>query len=176
MANFKPAFELMIGHEGGYVNDPSDPGGETYKGVARKIHPDWSGWPMIDLFKTHASFPSMLDGNTELQGKVESFYLNKFWLRTGGDLIKNQDVAESIFDFGVNAGVGTSVELAQKVVGAYPDGKFGIHTADAINAFDPDHFLAAFALAKIARYVSICKKRPESKKYFFGWVCRALNL
>lgn len=176
MADFTKAFKLMIAHEGGYVNDPQDPGGETYKGVARKMQPDWNGWPMIDLFKAHASFPSMLDDNIELQGKVESFYLNKFWLRTGGDLIKKQEVAESIFDFGVNAGVGTSASLAQMVVGTLPDGKFGIHTADAINAFDPDLFLTSFALAKIARYISICKKRPESKKYFFGWVCRALNL
>jgi len=176
MANFNQAFKLMIEHEGGYVNDPQDPGGETYKGVARKMQPNWDGWPMIDLFKAHASFPSMLDGNIELQNKVIAFYEQKFWLRTGGDMIINQQVAESIFDFGVNAGVGTSVELAQGVVGSETDGKMGIHTADAINSFDPDLFLASFSLAKIARYISICKKRPESKKYFFGWVCRALNL
>ena len=36
-------------HEGGYVFDPDDSGGETYKGVARKFHSKWEGWSKIDL-------------------------------------------------------------------------------------------------------------------------------
>jgi lysozyme family protein len=44
MAEFNPALEKVLSHEGGYVVDPNDPGGETYKGVARKIHSKWDGW------------------------------------------------------------------------------------------------------------------------------------
>ncbi|MEI6091953.1 MAG: putative peptidoglycan-binding domain-containing protein, partial [bacterium] len=91
------------------------------------------------------------------------------------DDIENQLVADSIFDFGVNAGVRTSASLAQLVVEADPDGVIGPATITKLNAFDPDHFLAAFTVAKIARYISIVKKRPESRKYFYGWICRTIN-
>lgn len=67
MAEFKPAFEQTIAHEGGYMNDPDDPGGETYKGVARKYWPKWLGWHIIDLLKRQAGFPANMDTNQELQ-------------------------------------------------------------------------------------------------------------
>lgn len=176
MANFKTAFELMIEHEGGYVNDLDDPGGETYKGVARKIHSKWNGWIKIDILKSQSGFPANLDRDQELQAAVIDFYEVQFWNRVCGSLISEQAVANSIFDFAVNAGAGTSAELAQKVVKAKPDGAIGPDTLKAINSFDPDHFIAAFTLEKIKKYVAIVKKRPASMKYFFGWICRALNL
>jgi lysozyme family protein len=175
MANFKTAFDLMIAHEGGYVNDPDDPGGETYKGVARKIFSKWDGWQTIDMLKRQAGFPANLDKDTELQLRVQMFYEINFWDKIKGDEIINQEVANSIFDFAVNAGVESSVLLAQLVVDINPDGVIGPNSIVRINAFDIDHFLAAFTVAKIARYVNIVKKRPTSRKYFYGWVCRALG-
>ena len=103
------------------------------------------------------------------------FFYTHFWLKVNGEKIADQQVAESIFDFAVNAGVSVSISLAQTVVGATADGLIGSKTIEAINSFDSGHFLAAFALAKINRYVEICTKRPASKKYFFGWVVRSLN-
>jgi hypothetical protein len=41
MAIFKSSYQLMHAHKGGYVKNPDDPGGETYRGVARKIWPRW---------------------------------------------------------------------------------------------------------------------------------------
>ncbi len=175
MADFTKAFQLMIAHEGGYVNDPDDPGGETYKGVARKIFSKWDGWPKIDLLKRQSDFPGNLDRDSEIQDAVSHFYQVNFWDKINGDQITNQVIANSIFDFGVNAGVSTSASLAQMVVGADSDGVIGANTITAINNFDPDHFLAAFTVAKIARYVNIVKKRPTSRKYFYGWVLRALG-
>lgn len=175
MADFKKAFELMMGNEGGYVNDPKDPGGETYKGISRNNFPGWIGWEAIDLFKMHRGFPNMLDGNHNLQVEVGYFYETKFWNRIAGGLITEQDVANSIFDFGVNSGVATSARLAQKVVNAKTDGIIGVHTADALNSFNPAHFLAAFAVEKIRRYVEIIQARPESRKYLLGWIIRALK-
>lgn len=175
MADFTQAFQLTIAHEGGYVNDPDDPGGETYKGVARKIHSKWDGWQTIDMLKRQAGFPGNLDKDPELQEAIADFYRVNFWDRVKGDNITEQKVAESIFDFAVNAGVGTSASLAQMVVETKADGVIGQESIAKINAFDTDHFLAAFTVAKIARYVNIVKKRPTSRKYFYGWVLRALN-
>ena len=175
MADFTQAFQLMIAHEGGYGNDPDDPGGETYKGVARKIFSKWDGWTKVDILKRQTGFPANLDKDPELQQNVYDFYRVTFWDKMNGDQINNQDIANSIFDFGVNAGIGTSASLAQIVVGATSDGVIGPDSISGINNFDPDHFLASFTVAKIARYVNIVKKRPTSRKYFYGWVIRALG-
>jgi len=175
MANFIEAFRLIMDHEGGYVNDPDDPGGETYKGVARKMHSKWEGWTTIDLLKRQSGFPANLERDAELREMIGTFYLNQFWNRIQGDEITNQQVAESIFDFAVNAGVQTAVVLAQMVVNAKADGVLGAETISKINSCDPKYFLAAFTVAKIARYVTIVKKRPTSRKYFYGWVLRSLG-
>ena len=175
MADFNQAFQLMIVHEGGYVNDPDDPGGETYKGVARKIFSKWDGWTTIDLLKRQSGFPGNLDKDVELQHDVGEFFRVNFWNKVKGDGITNQKVAESIFDFGVNAGVGTSASLAQLVVETETDGVIGNESINRINAFNAEHFLAAFTVAKIARYVGIVKKRPTSRKYFYGWILRSLS-
>lgn len=175
MADFSKALNVILGNEGGYVNDPSDRGGETYKGISRNNFPGWIGWDTIDLLKVHRNFPDMLDGNRDLQVEVGYFYETKFWNRMAGDQISEQAVANSIFDFGVNSGVATSARLAQEVVGAKTDGIIGAKTAEAINSFNPAHFLAAFTVEKIRRYVEIVQARPESKKYLLGWIIRAIK-
>ncbi len=48
MANFTQAYNLTSAHEGGYVNDAIDRGGETYRGISRVYHSSWKGWSNID--------------------------------------------------------------------------------------------------------------------------------
>ena len=175
MSTFESSLAQVLSNEGGYVHDPDDPGGETYKGVARTMHSKWAGWEQIDLMKNKPDFPKNLDNNQELQEEIAHFYRVHFWNRLKGDDIKSPQIAHSIFDFGVNAGVKTSAKLAQSVVKATPDGVMGPRSLDLLNAFDEDHFLAAFTVAKIARYVAIIKKRPTSRKYLYGWIRRALG-
>jgi lysozyme family protein len=175
MAEFQPALQKVLAHEGEYVNDPDDLGGETYKGIARNRHSKWSGWVRIDMSKGQSGFPANLEKDVKLQEEIALFYQVNFWDTLSADNINNQLVANSIFDFGVNAGVQMSALLAQIVVEATADGVIGPQSIEKINAFDPDHFLAAFTVAKIARYVTIIKRRPTSRKYLYGWVCRALE-
>ena len=100
-----------------------------------------------------------------------------WWNKTVSHIqnIPNQHIAEAIFDFAVNAGPVVSIKLAQATVGVEPDGVLGDTTLQKINTDDPRAFLAVFTLSKIGRYVSICEKRKESRKYFFGWVRRSLE-
>jgi lysozyme family protein len=175
MADFKKAFLLILANEGGYVIDPDDPGGETYKGIARKKQPEWVGWFFVDAMKNQPNFPKSLDDKTDLHAEIERFYKVVFWDKVGGDLINDQQVANSIFDFAVNSGVTTSLGLVQKVVGTNCDGVIGPKTIQAINSFEPDHFITAFKVEKCRKYISICMKRPDSRKYFFGWIDRAVN-
>ena len=122
MAQFDAAFDATMKAEGGYVNDPQDPGGETYKGIARTRNSKWPGWTTIDLMKEKRNFPKNLDGNGELQEHVKNLYERNYWDKVKGDDIQNQDIAESLFDFAVNAGPKTSAKLAQLTVGAKADG------------------------------------------------------
>lgn len=175
MADFNTAFDVTMKAEGGYVNDPDDPGGETYKGIARSRNPKWSGWTNIDLLKNTSNFPKNLENDADLQQKIRDLYEANYWDKIRGDHIVDQDIAESIFDFAVNAGPRTSAKLAQMTVNAKADGVIGPATLEKINADDKRAFLAVFALAKIGRYVNICENRRESRKYFFGWVRRTLE-
>jgi hypothetical protein len=175
MADFASAFAATMKAEGGYVNDPQDPGGETYKGIARKMNSKWDGWILIDLARKENKFPANLDSNAALQAKIKDFYEVNYWDKILGDKITNQSVAECIFDFAVNAGPITSAKLAQITVGVEADGTLDHDNLDKINAEDPRVFIALFSLHKIARYVHICEKRQESKKFFYGWVKRTLE-
>ena len=165
----------MLTHEGGYSNDPDDRGKETYKGISRANHNNWSGWSIIEKLKGKSDFPSILDKDVELQKQVELFYLYEFWLPLKADQIQNQINADSIFDFAVNAGIITCVQLAQSIIGTKTDGVIGVITLTKINTIDPKHFQAAITVGKIAYYMYIIKKRPTNKKFLHGWIIRSLE-
>jgi lysozyme family protein len=175
MAEFKISLQKTLTHEGGYIIDSDDWGGETYKGISRVSHNNWSGWAIIDKYKTKTDFLSILDKDMELQKQVELFYLYKFWLPLKADQIANQTTADSIFDFAVNAGIVTSVQLVQSIVGTKADGIIGEQTLKKLNSLDFGYFQPAFTVAKITHYISIIQKRPTNKKYLYGWIIRALS-
>ena len=168
MANFIPAFEKMIRHEGGFIleNVQNDLGGQTYAGIARNHHSDWDGWQIIDR--------NDID-NPQLTQKDRNFYEKEFWNRCKGDKIKNQKIAESIFDFSVNAGSRTAAKLAQLVIDATPDGVIGPKTLEKLNDAEEELFTSKFALAKVARYTEICRRNPVQKKFLLGWINRTLG-
>lgn len=176
MSDFKQALEIILAHEGGYVNDPDDPGGETYRGIARKMNSKWPGWVTVDLLKLDKkAFPKNLDQDDVLQAAIRAFYEANYWDRIRGDDFSNQDAACAVFDFAVNAGVVASSKVAQVAARVAVDGVIGSVTVAKINAMDPRVFLSLFALGRIARYAAICEKRPESRKFFYGWVKRTLE-
>lgn len=118
MANFEKALELVLKNEGGYVNDPNDNGGETYKGISRRANPQWSGWKIIDGYKKkYKDFKKKLDSDNELQTCVKSLYRSNYWNPIKGDDLVHQDMAEEMFDAAVNFGITKAIKLAQKTVG-----------------------------------------------------------
>lgn len=163
MSDFQPAYEAMIRAEGGYVlhKVPGDRGGLTYAGIARNMNPRWPGWALIDA---EQEVPAQM---------VRDFYKVNYWDNIGGDQIKHQATAQTIFDFHVNAGRPARV-LAQLVVGVTPDGAFGPRTLAALDAYDPDKFVLAYALAKIARYRDIVTRDRTQQKFLLGWINRTL--
>jgi len=165
MADFLPAFEKTLVNEGGYhlTNIKSDRGGQTYAGIARNPNPQWAGWSYID------------HGDTPPAEMVRVFYRQNFWEPLGLTAISSQQVAQTIYDFAVNAGAGTAAKLAQIVAGTTPDGKIGQITTASINAMSGELFCARYALAKLARYEQIVSRNKEQGKFLLGWLRRTLK-
>jgi lysozyme family protein len=168
MANFDSAFDKMIRNEGGFklTNIAGDRGGQTYAGIARNAHPDWPGWRFVDAGDLT---------QVELTRSVRDFYRREFWNRIDGDAIIHQAIADTIFDFAVNAGSGTAAKLAQIVVGVVPDGAIGPRTLTALNGCDPELFALKYALAKVSRYAEICNRDRTQSKFLLGWINRTLK-
>jgi len=91
MSFFLPAFQIVVGIEGGYVNDPRDPGGETKWGISRRAYPD------LDIA-----------GLTLEQ--AQQIYLRDFWDACGCDVLP-WERALCLFDAAVNQGPGAARTL-----------------------------------------------------------------
>src|ERR1035437_9401902 len=176
MADFTISIAKTLQYEGGYSNNPNDPGGETYLGWSRANHPNDPVWLMIDKAKAIPNFPMNLNNDPAIKAAIVQSYKSDYWDKMQGDSITNQAIADSLFDYAVNAGVSTSVAMAQLALDIPSDGIFGSQTLQTINSANAETFLAAFSLAKIVRYVGIVKSRPTSQQFFYGWVKRTLNL
>jgi lysozyme family protein len=146
----------VIKREGGYVNDPKDPGGETKYGISKRAYPN------VDIA-----------GLTE--DGARDIYLRDYWLAPGLDKLPLTHV-EPVFDMGVNAGVFAAVKLAQRAVRVTADGRIGPRTVAAISAAPARDFRLAFALERLLFYLSTILARPTSVKYARGWFRRALEV
>lgn len=183
MADFKTAYKITMAHEGGYANNPHDSGGETWKGIARKKHPDWPGWALVDKAK-QGDFPSNLNSASGLQDLVEMFYKVKFWDYLKLDQINNQKIANELFDTSVNMGQGIAALFLQRSLNVsnrngkyYPDlqvdGNIGSVTVNAVNNHPrPDQVLKLINTLQGARYIGICEANPSQEIFLTSWLSR----
>ncbi len=133
MADFTKSFNRTAKNEGGYVNDPVDRGGETWKGIARKFWPNWDGWDIIDFHKKDPKFPSLLNAHEKLELSLRKFFKKEFWDVIRGDEILMQPMADSIYDSAVNMGTRTAIKLAQRTKGISETGRLDNYTLDRLN-------------------------------------------
>lgn len=137
MADFLIAYKKTGGFEGGWNHVANDRGGETYKGIARKFWPQWSGWKIVDKKKPLKHGAIIKD--PELERLVQNFYKKQFWDVVSGDDIEDQNTANTLYDFGVNAGYGRSIQNIQTVLGMKPTGKITSELIKRIN--NPENYL-----------------------------------
>ena len=131
------AYKKTGGWEGGWNNIKGDRGGETYKGIARNFHPTWPGWKIVDSNKPLKNGAIIKDEN--LERLVLDFYKKEFWDVIGGDKIEDQNTANTLYDFGVNAGYGRSISNIQTVLGMAATGKISAELLNRIN--NPENYL-----------------------------------
>ena len=122
-ANYDKCLETILHHEGGYVNHPKDPGGETNLGVTKRVYLEHGGTKdMKDL----------------LVEDVAPIYKKGYWDKMKGDELPN-GLDLCVFDFGVNAGPGRSAKYLQTMIGTVADGGIGPNTLKKLGAYVEEH-------------------------------------
>ena len=154
--NWEKCLEMILHHEGGYVNHPKDPGGETNLGVTKRV------------YEEHGGTKDMKDLTVE---DVSPIYKKSYWDRVKGDqLPAGLDLC--VFDFGVNAGTGRAAKYLQTLIGTVADGGIGPNTLKAVEAYVEEHGLAD----TITNYQAERQKYYESLSTFDtfgkGWTRR----
>jgi len=187
MADFYQSYQITMGHEGGYANDPDDVGGETYKGVARNYHPSWKGWSLVDGHRDSATFKKDLADDEELQQLVKEFYKANFWDVYLLDTFSSQIIANEMFDTGVNMGTSRASKFLQRALNylnknealyddLVDDGKIGNKTLKALNIIlDNGEERLLYKILNILQanhYLEYMTKSPTQEKFARGWFSR----
>lgn len=146
--NFDQAFERLIGHEGGYVADSQDPGGETNWGISKRSYPD-------------------LDIQHLTREDAMAIYKRDFWDVLGEEA--HPAVKFQVFDFAVNSGITTAIRKLQSAIGVADDGHFGPVSAARLKAMDVSDVLMRF----IAERLDFWRRLSTWPRFGAGWAGRA---
>lgn len=171
MADFNTFFPTLLKHEGGFVNDPADPGGATNKGVTIGTFQQCSQ-RLLNLAPTLENLKALTDA------QAGTIYKALYWDKVHGDEIALQPLANIVFDFQVNAG-GNASKLLQRVLndlGAKPpiavDGAIGPGTMKALAAADAKAVYAKYKQGRKDYYTHLVNQRPSLGKFLKGWLAR----
>jgi len=170
----------IVGREGGFVNDPDDPGGATKYGVAlgtlRRLKLDLTGDGRVGVADVRAL----------TQAQAEEIFVEHYYTRPGIDRLPAM-LRASVFDMYVNAG-GNAVKILQRLLREMGqtlavDGAIGpvtVAAAEAAAQAAPDHIADAYGIARRNYYLRLADRRPASRKFARtraggkgGWIRRA---
>lgn len=167
MSDFGPAVEVVLKHEGGFVDNPNDPGGATKYGISRRF----------------LALHGMSDEAADVEHITEDFargiYLKFFWTPNKYDAITDQNVATKIFDAAVNMGAQQAHRLLQRALGVIgydgivPDGFMGSQTLTAVNKCSPDRLIQALSEEFAAFYKVLASRNPKMAEFLPNWLKRA---
>lgn len=159
--NFDRCVAMIFEKEGGYSNHHRDQGGPTNFGIT---------------FRTYAAFldvpPDQVTEDMVKNMKKEEaneIYRSNYWTAARcNDLPAGVDL--SVFDFGVNAGVRTSIKMLQELVHVTADGSIGPITLAAVRTCDPKDLIVRFAERRLAYYRAL----PDFDAFGRGWTARTI--
>ncbi len=153
---FEEALRYILAEEGGYVNNPRDPGGMTNLGVTKRVWEKWIGKTVTEAEMRRLT-PEM----------VAPLYRQRYWDKCRcGELPSGVDFL--VFDTAVNMGVGAASKLLQEAVGSSPDGVIGPLTVAKAKA--AMHYAAVMQMAflRALRYM----KTKNIETFGNGWAAR----
>jgi lysozyme family protein len=152
MSDFRLAIQKTLIHEGGYVNNPNDAGGETNFGISKREYPN-------------------LDIKNLTQDQAIEIYREGYW-KPFYSQINSQLIADKLFDLGVLFGVGTAVGILQLSANITVDHKFGPNTLAAVNQSDEASLLAAYKTNMVTHAFNIVAAKPQNRVFLKGWANR----
>ncbi len=157
MKDFNKIIEQVLEHEGGYVNDPKDLGGETKYGITKRFYPD------IDI------------KNLTIE-QAKEIYKKDYWDKNKVESLP-QNLWHIYFDMCVNMGKRTAVKVLQRAAvnkgkDIEVDGGLGPMTIGALKGVELDR-VRAF---RVKYYVDLITARPEQEKFYLGWFRRATEV
>ena len=129
-ANFFKSLEIVLKHEGGFVDHPEDPGGATNKGITHKTYSDFLGRPLEDV----SELKNIPDEH------VQQIYKDGYWNRVKADQLSS-GVDFCVFDWAVNSGPGRAAKALQKAVMVTQDGAIGPMTLAAVEEELPEEII-----------------------------------
>ena len=155
LKTFDDIIEVVLHHEGGYVNDPKDPGGETNFGIAKRSNPD-------------------VDIKNLTEEEAKEIYKRDYWDKNNIDDLPD-DLKHIFFDMGR----GTAVKVLQRAINNKGgnlaiDGGFGPSTSFALAAYSPE--LERVRAYRIKYYADLVTRKPDLEKFYFGWFRRGLEV
>jgi len=157
MAQFLEIVYDTLDHEGGYVWDEDDPGGETHFGISKRAYPK-------------------LDIKNLTKHEAVKIYYKDYWVKYRcGDLPSN--IRHIIFDGAVNMGGSRIIRILQQVVNVKGgtlkvDGRIGKNTIRQTRKHKPEaDRLRAY---RVKYYADLVSRKPNLEKFYFGWYRRAL--
>jgi lysozyme family protein len=150
-ANFDRAFDALLGNEGGYVNNPKDPGGETNFGITVAV---------ARAYGYNGSMRQMP------QATAKAIYRTKYWLKQFDEM--PYAVAFQMFDGAVNSGLAQSVKWLQRALAVKDDGVIGPATMAALAKADPLAVVIRYNAARLTFLTSL----PTWTTFGKGWAGR----
>lgn len=174
MSSFEPAIKVILWHEGGWVDNPADPGGETNFGISMLIiKREGITLEQLGIKNWDPGCLKKMNVNAAID-----LYRDLFWNKYGYSRFNNQNVATKIFDAAVNMGPGRGHKLAQKAANACGatltvDGILGPASVLGINACEPKAWLTAMAKEMEDYYRNLATARPALAVFLRTWLKRA---
>ena len=154
--NFDKALAAVLVHEGGYVNNPKDPGGMTNLGCTKTVWEEHCGHP-VDEKVMRALTPA----------DVAPLYKSKYWDKIKGDDLPS-GVDYVVFDAAINSGPGRAAKWLQACVNVEPDGGIGPKTLAAVRAMDAKQLIDDYG----KRRLSFLYDLPTWDTFGKGWARR----
>lgn len=154
--NFDQALAAVLVHEGGYVNDPQDPGGATNKGVTQAVYDDWR----------HGQGAAPRSVRQLEPAEVQAIYRHLYWDRIKGDDLPS-GVDYATFDFAVNSGVSRAARFLQTAAGVASDGIIGPATIAATKV-SPSNVITAL----VDHRLSFLRSLGTFPRFRKGWTAR----
>lgn len=167
-AEFRLSYEKIRKHEGYYVNNPVDKGKETYAGITRVSNPEWRGWSYISRYPLRWNQSVTGKDSTIVEFHVMDYYLD-IWVKEGFMNLKNQEIADYLFDTRIHLSKKYTVRLLNKTFKTHVN-----HRKDEWVTSDMDTLdLATFKKARHDYYLRLIKRDSTQVIFKKNWLRRA---